>query len=264
VVMLVAQELRAEGQITERALNLVAINSVVAFLLVTMLLSWIHHEYLAGWQVAVLHPVYLLGGSLLLGYGAFIIALALSRWFGKSVERHFVVVLGLIIVTVGAARMLEVSPLIALLAFGVFARNFDERHDLMAVDMSAVGQLFFVVLFVVEGASLQPAAFASAGVVGIVYILARFAGKSLGVMTLARFSGVRAGSAGILCLTLTPMSGLALAMLHGTAGLYPEFTAKLSFIVAPAALILELIGPLAVQFALRHAGEAHREGEKWS
>jgi Kef-type K+ transport system membrane component KefB len=264
VVMLVAQELRAEGQVTERALNLVAINSVVAFLLVTMLLSWIHHEYLAGWQVAVLHPVYMLGGSLLLGYSAFIIALALSRWFGKSVERHFVVVLGLIIATIGVARMLEVSPLIALLAFGVFARNFDERHDLMAVDMSAVGQLFFVVLFVVEGASLQPAAFASAAVVAIVYILARFAGKSLGVMTLARFSGVRAGSAGILCLTLTPMSGLALAMLHGTAGLYPEFTAKLSFIVVSAALILELIGPLAVQFALRHAGEAHHEGEKWS
>ncbi len=47
VVMLVAQELRAEGQVTERALNLTAINSVVSFVLVTMLLSWIHHEYRA-------------------------------------------------------------------------------------------------------------------------------------------------------------------------------------------------------------------------
>jgi len=262
VVMLVAQELRAEGQVTERALNLVAINSVVAFVLVTMLLSWIHHEYLAGWQVAVLHPVYLFGGSLLLGYSAFIIALSLSRWFGKSVERHFVVVLALIIATVGAARMLELSPLIALLAFGVLARNFDERHDLMAVDVSAVGQLFFVVLFVVGGATLQPMTFASAGALGVVYIMARFAGKSLGVMTLAHFSGVRAGSAGMLCLALTPMSGLALGMVHGTATLYPEFTARLASIVFSAALILELIGPLAVQFALKHAGEAQEEGEK--
>src|SRR6185295_15573401 len=71
VVILVAQELKAEGQVTERALNLTAINSVVAFVLVTMLLSWVHHEYRGGWMVAMLHPVYLFGGSLLLGYTAF-------------------------------------------------------------------------------------------------------------------------------------------------------------------------------------------------
>jgi Kef-type K+ transport system membrane component KefB len=259
VVMLVAQEVRAEGQVTERALNLVAINSVVAFVLVTMLLSWIHQEYRTGWEVAVLHPVYLFGGSLLLGYLAFTMALSLSRWLGKSAERQFVVALALIIATIGAARMLELSGLIALLAFGVLTRNFDERHDLMTVDMSAVGKLFFVVLFVVTGATLQPLQFAAGGALGLVYILARFAGKSLGVMSLAYFSGVRPGAAGLLCLALTPMSGLSLAMVHGTASLYPEFTTKLGSIVFSAALIMELIGPLAVQFALRHAGEAQEE-----
>src|SRR5262245_6673148 len=133
VVMLVAQEQRAEGQVTERALNLVAINCVVAFVLVTMLLSWIHHEYRAGWTVAVLHPIYLFSGSLLLAYGAFLAALWLSRWLGKRAELQFVLLLALIVICIGLARMLELSALIALLAFGVFARNFDERHDLMAV-----------------------------------------------------------------------------------------------------------------------------------
>jgi NhaP-type Na+/H+ or K+/H+ antiporter len=258
-VMLVAQEVRAEGQVTERALNLVAINSVAAFVLVTMLLSWIHHEYRAGWQVAVLHPVYLFGGSLMLGYAAFVVALALSRWLGKSKERHFVVLLALIVAAIGVARMLELSALIALLAFGIFARNLDERHDLMAVDVGAVGQVFFVVLFVVGGAKLQLFDFAAGGAVGLAYVLARFAGKSLGVMSLTPFSGVRPGSAGLLCLALTPMSGLALAMVQGTAALYPEFTARLASIVLAAALILELAGPVAVQFALRRAGEAREE-----
>ena len=259
VVMLVAQELKAEGQITERALNLVAINSVAAFVLVTMLLSWIHHEYKAGWQVAVLHPVYLFGGSLLLGYAVFIVALYLSRWLGKSKERHFVVLLALIIAAIGVARMLELSALIALLTFGILARNFDERHDLMTVDVSAIGQVFFVVLFVVGGAKLQLFEFAAGGAVGLVYILARFAGKSLGVLSLTRFSGVRPGAAGMLCLALTPMSGLALAMVQGTALLYPEFSARLAAIVLSAALVLELVGPVAVQFALRQAGEAQEE-----
>jgi hypothetical protein len=78
-------------------------------------------------------------------------------------------------------------------------------------------------------------------------------------MSLAYFSGVRAGAAGLLCIALTPMSGLALAMVHGTANLYPEFGAKLAAIVLSAVLILELLGPIAVQFALRQAGEAREE-----
>lgn len=262
VVMLVAQELRAEGQVTERALNLVAINSVIAFVLMAMLLSGIHHEYRAGWITVVLHPVYMLAGSLILGYVACMLTLLLSRWLGKNAERHIVLLLALIVVTVGAARMLELSVLLALLAYGVMARNLDRRHDLMAVDTGRIGQLFFVVLFVVGGASLQLSEMAGGGALALVYILARFAGKSIGVLSLTYFSGVRAGSAGLLCIALTPMSNTALAMVQGTATLYPEFGAKLAAIVLSAVLILELLGPLAVQFALKRAGEAEEEAAK--
>ena len=259
VVILVAQELKAEGQVTERALNLTAINSVVAFVLVTMLLSWVHHEYRGGWMVAMLHPVYLFGGSLLLGYTAFMAALWLSQWLGKQAERQFVVVLALIIAAVGLARVLELSVLISLLAFGIFARNLDERHDLAAVDLSKVGQLFFVVLFVVTGARLQLYELMAGGALAAAYILARFAGKSIAVMSLAHFSGVRPGTAGMLCLALTPMSGMAIAMVQGTAGLYPEFVTRLSTIVLSAVIVLEVAGPIAVQFAFTHAGEGRAQ-----
>ncbi len=259
VVLLVAQELKAEGQVTERALNLTAINSVAAFVLTTVLGSWILHEYRTGWMTAVLRPVYSLGGSLVLGYAASWAALLLSRWVGKQAERHFVLLLALIILTIGAARMFELSVLLALLAFGVLSRNLDEHHDLMAVDLTGVGQMFFVVLFVVGGAKLHLAEFVTGGTLAVVFVLARFAGKSIGVMSLTYFSGVRPGSAGLLCLALTPMSGFALALVHGAGNLHPEFSASLAAIVLSAALILELIGPVAVQYALRRAGEARGE-----
>lgn len=259
VVLLVAQELKAEGQVTERALNLVAMNSVIAFVLATMLVSWIHHEYQAGWTTVALHPVYLLGGSMVLGYVASGVAIALSRWLGKRVERQFVMLLALIALTIGAARMLELSVLIALLAFGVFSRNLDSRHDIVAVDLSGIGQIFYVVLFVMSGAKLQVLDLMTGGAIAVVYVVARFAGKAIGVMSLTHFSGVRAGTAGLLCIALTPMSGLAVAMVQGAASLYPEFGAKLAAIVLSAVLILELLGPIAVQFALRRAGEAREE-----
>jgi hypothetical protein len=100
------------------------------------------------------------------------------------------------------------------------------------------------------------AALATGGTLAIVYVLARFVGKSLGVMSLTYLSGVRRGAAGLLCLALMPMSGTAVGMVHRTGQLYPDFGAKLAAIVLSAVLILELIGPIAVQFALRRAGEA--------
>ena len=255
VVLLVAQEIRAEGQVTERALNLVAMNSVVAFVLTTMLLSWVHHEARASWTTIALHPVYLLGGSLVLGYLASVAAILLSRWIGKQAERQLVMLLALIVLTIGTARMLDLSVLLALLAFGVLSRNLDSRHDLMAVDLSNVGQMFYVVLFVVSGAQLPPVATMAGISIALAYVMARFVGKSIGVMALTYFSGAPAGAAGLLCIALMPMSGIALAMVHETAAMYPGFGAELASIVLAAVLILELLGPVAVQFALRRAGE---------
>lgn len=261
VVMVVAQELRAEGQVTERTLNLVAINNVIAFVTATMLFAWIHHEYQAGWTTMLLHPLYILSGSLALGYAAGAAAVVLGRWLGKTERGHFVVALALIIVTVGAARMLEISVVLALLVFGVLSKSLDKHYDVMPFEMGRVGQMFVVVLFVVGGASLSLSDLATGGVLALVFILARFAGKSIGVLALTRFSGVRRGGAGLLCLTLTPMSGIAVAMVQGTADLYPEFGARLAAIVLSAVLILELLGPIAVQFALRRAGEAAGEAK---
>jgi Kef-type K+ transport system membrane component KefB len=260
VVMVVALELKAEGQVTERVLNLTAINGVIAFVVVTMLMAGIHHEYLASWTVALLHPVYLLAGAIVLGYFASLAAIRLARWLGKNEPIQFIIKFAMIVVTIGIARMLELPALIALLAFGVMSKNLDTQHDLMALDVGRAGQLFVVVLFVLGGASLDFGVFFAGGALALVYVLARFAGKALGVMSLTYLSGVRRGSAGLICLGLTPMSGLAIAMVHGTGHVYAEFAMELAPIVLSAVMIMEILGPVLVQYALKRAGETAAEG----
>ncbi len=255
VVMLVAQELRAEGQVTERALNLVAINSVAAVVLTTALLSWIHHENRAGWATVLSHPLYLLAGSLLLGCAAGRTAILLARWFGKRKQVQLVMLLGLIVVAVGVAPVLKLSVLLALLTFGVMVRNTDEKHDLMQTDVMAFGQIFFVVLFVMTSATLKTSDLFAGGTIAAVYVLARFVGKSVGIMSLACFSGIRPGGGGLLAIALMPMSGTSVVMVHSTMAVYPDFGASLAAIVLSAVLILELVGPVAVQYALKKAGE---------
>lgn len=255
VVMLVARDVRAEGQVTERALHLVTINSVLAFVLTAMLLTWTHREHQAGWLTVLLHPAYMIAGAILLAGLACGIGLAGARWLGKSAERQAVMLLGLVVLTIGAAHVLHLSVLLALLVLGVLLNTLDRRHDLMAVDIWRIGQLFFVVLFVVIGARLMWSQLAAGAALGGVFLLARFVGKSLGVLLLMPFSGVRRGTSGLLCLALTPMSGVALALVQETTYIYPDLGAEIAGILLSAVVVLELIGPVAVQYALRKSGE---------
>jgi Kef-type K+ transport system membrane component KefB len=259
VVMLVALELKAEGEITERSLMLTALNGVIAFYTLTILLPWLHRENAAPFTSVTLHPLYLLIGSTLLGFIAARLAIVLARWLGKREDRQLTLIIGLIVLTVGVARLAQLSVLIALLSFGILARNLDRRHDLMPVEFGHGIQLMFVLLFVVTGAGLQIEQMIVGWSMAALYIGARFAGKFLGVMTFSIASGIRWRRAGLLSIALSPMSALAVAMVLDTGRLYPQFGSNLAVIVLTAVGVLEIIGPLATQFALVRAGEAHPE-----
>jgi Kef-type K+ transport system membrane component KefB len=257
--MRVAAELRAEGQVTERALLLTAINGVLAFLALTVLIPWLHLEYRSGWVAVFLHPIYLLAGSLILAAAGAQITLKLARLAGKHAERQFIAVVAMIVLTVGVAIVLKLSVLIALLAMGAMVRNADREHHFIIVDSGNAGQFFYLLLFVITGASLDIGLLATAGATGAAFILVRFAGKAIGVLAFAPLVGLRWRQAGLLSLALLPMSGLAVVMVHQTGTLYPEIRASVASVVLAAVVILELVGPIATQFALRRAGET---GEK--
>jgi len=259
VVMLVSHELRASGQITERMLLFTAVNCVFAYLALTLLLPLLHLEHALGWRSAILHPLYLLAGAALLGLAGSLLLLGLARWLGKREDRQFILLVALVVLVVGCARALNLPVVVALLALGMLARNLDDDHVLLPLRFGHAGQLLFVVLFVLTGASLDFGNLDTVGAVTAVFIVVRFLGKAVAILALGRLSGLRAGGAGLLSLSLLPMSGLAVVMVHDTAFLYPRFGAELAAVVLSAVAVLEIAGPLATQFALKHAGEAHPE-----
>jgi hypothetical protein len=144
---------------------------------------------------------------------------------------------------------------------GMLARNLDTGHVLLPLRFGHGGQLFFVILFVLTGASLEFHALgvAAAGAVAA-FVVLRFLGKALALLLFGRLSGIRPGGAGLLAIALVPMSGLAVVMVRDTVSLYPSFGRELAAVVLSAVVLLELVGPLATQFALRRAGEAHPDG----
>jgi len=256
VVLVVARDLQSEGQVTERALNLVAINSGLAVLVLTLLISYAHLARDAGWAVAAAHPAYLLLGSVLLGLAMGLLGIVLARWIGKREDAQFILVVALIAVTTGLAQQLNLSLILGLLALGLFSRNLDRGHAMLPVELGYAFQLFVAVLFVLTGASLRLEALGPAAAVVGLYVLARLAAKTLVIGALSRLSGLSLRQGALLGLSQLPMAGAAIVLVESTTSFYPEFGAGLAGVVLAAIALLEILGPIATQLAFRLAGEA--------
>jgi Kef-type K+ transport system membrane component KefB len=263
VLLLIIHAQRADGPLTDRAINHTALNNVFAVVAVTMLLSFLHLEYRAAAYLVVLHPLYLLLGSMLLGYLFSVFLVRFARWLGKREDLQFILLVAMVLLTVGVAKALGLSMLIALLVLGVMARGRDARRDLLPVEFGPTAQALFVILFVMTGAAVTLGDLATGAWVGLAYAIARMAGKLLGVLSFAQLSGLRLRKAALLGLTLTPMSAVAVVLVENTAQYYPEFGQRLAAVVMSAVLILELSAPLLTQLGLRAAGETHPEAP-WS
>ena len=253
VLLLTVHDTHSEGQVTERAMNVVALNGLSASILVTILLGSAHFEARSQVEVAILHPLYLFLGSLALGAAMAWISRVIARHIEKTREVHFALVAGMVVCAVGLASMLKLPVILAL---GLFARNDDRSYDLLNVNLAPVGRLLYIVLFVITGAALPLSSLVTAGVVGAAVAAARAAGKLTGILAIAPIGGMRIRQALGLGAAVMPMSSLALLMLHDISRIFPAFAADLSTVLVACILLMELAGPFAVQWGLRFAGDA--------
>ncbi|MBB5192166.1 Kef-type K+ transport system membrane component KefB [Silvimonas terrae] len=258
VLWMIARDTHAEGQLTDRAMNLVAANGVIAFITVSMLLAFLHLDQGAPWRLALLHPLWVVAGSILLGFVGARSTLWLVGLTSRTSDSRQAVVLGMVMTAIGFASVLHFSVLITLLVFGVFIKNMDHEHRVAAVDTGRYASLFLAVLFVITGASLSWHTLMLGGLAALVFTLARFVGKFLGVLLISPFSGLGIQKSAWLGLVLLPVSGTALVLAEDVARLYPQFGETLRAIVLGSVALLELIGPIVTQLALRMARETRQ------
>jgi len=255
VVLLVTNELKAEGPVTRRMLWHVALNNIIATIGITLLLPFVEARVSGTALNPIGRALWLIAGSFLLGFVAFRAMALLARWLGKSPVPQFLLAVGMIVATVGAAQLGRLSVLLSLLVLGACARNLDRHHRLVDVEFGRAAQLFFVALFVLTGATLRPDQFGAIAWIGLAFVVARLAGKAIALHALAWPAHVSMRQAGTLALALTPMAGLAIGMTQPIYDVAPEFGARLAAVVVSGIAILHLLGPIATRYALIRAGE---------
>ena len=261
VVMYMAREEGADGQVTSRVLTLSALNSLAAFVLAAAMLPMMRYERDGGGLAAigqlVMHPAYVLAGSFALGLLVFVLFRSLARWFGKGEAPQFMLAMSMVVLAVGLADAFKLSVLCIMLTLGVLAKNADPSRRIRHIEFGVASELFCVILFIGAGAtarfSFDPATLYAA----IVLIAARMIGKILPVYGLAALTPLGLSRAGLVGIALAPLSGFTALLVVDPASIGHPGTARLLAVFLAAVAMLELVTPLLVQFAFRRAKESH-------
>jgi Kef-type K+ transport system membrane component KefB len=256
VVMAVVEDLRGQGQVTERTLLFTALNTAYSVIGLTILAGWLHLQRADESAMTLVHPIYVAAGSVAIAALMAAIALGLLTLFGRRPGFQFTLVVAVVLFTVAVAAGMRISLPLTLLLAGVFMRSFDRRRSFVSLRFGEPATLFIVILFAVAGASLQLSGWRDALIPALGFIAARFVGKGLPLLLLARPSALSVRQASLVNLALVPMSGLALLLLGELTASFPEIAGEVTAPVLLATTILTLLGPLATEFALRRADEA--------
>lgn len=255
VTLTLARDLRAQGQVTERMLLFTTLNCIYAVIAVAMLFAWLHAEYRGGWLAVLVHPIYLIFGSLALAALLAMVALRVLRALRRRADAQYICMIAMAVLAVSVAEAFKLSVVLSLLAFGALTRVFDAGRHFASLDFGRIGQICVIFLFALTAAGIDLALLPAGLFAGVALAAARCAGKALPLFALARPSGLGLRKASLVTLALMPMSAMALILMRDTSNAYPEFGPALATVMLSAIAVLELAGPLLAQFALIRAGE---------
>ena len=267
--LMVVRQYKADGPLTRLLMLVVAIDDAVGLLLFSV--SFGIATALAHGQVSILGVVVepILEIVLSLGLGA---AMGwLLNWveqFFHSRSKRMTISVAFVLLTVGLSMLkFEVAGihcsfsllLVCMMTGTVFCNICDTSEELMN-RIDGWTMPLNILFFVISGAELDLEVLAHPVtiLVGVVYILARSAGKYYGAAISCRLTCQAKPITDNLGITLLPQAGVALGMAL-TAATLPD-GALARNVVLFAVLIYELVGPTLTKRSLLAVGEIRPEG----
>ncbi|MGE5552084.1 MAG: cation:proton antiporter [Bacteroidota bacterium] len=255
--IMVIREFRAKGPLTDTLLAVVAIddpicviNFAIASGVALMLLSG-HVTSVAG---MILRPLLEILAAIALG-AMLGVATSLIGDRIKTQAELLTFTLGAILLGTGLALQTGLSPLLVNMALGAAVGNLARQNEAMFEAVRAMDTPIYVAFFTLSGAGLHVGLLKSIGLVGLVYVIVRVAGKVAGAALGAKISGAPRVVLKYLGLGLVPQAGVALGLSLLAKQILPDLGDMISTTIVATTVIYELIGPLCAKLAIKLAGE---------
>ncbi len=263
--LMVLREANAQGPLTEILSGVFALDNLFCLFLFNIVVAVIENQKhnTSGFTGEALEGIVLsllwqLVGSAALGY---VIGYLLSAWSTRVVEHgeRLILLAGCVLLCVGVAKRFELSPLVANLAVGATVVNLSERSRRLFASLSQTDPPLYAIFFVLAGAELNLSLLQKVGISGLVYVGGRIIGKYTGAGIGTRLAKVELPVQRWLGSSMLAQAGLAVGLSLTVSYRLPEIAPTVVTIVLSAVLVFEIIGPLAVRFALLRTGEAKPE-----
>jgi Kef-type K+ transport system membrane component KefB len=258
-------EYRSKGPLTSTILAIVALDDGLALFLYGFAFSFANVLVAGGelsFKIMLIQPLIEIFGSLLLGFLISLIVDQVLRWI-KTREDQLVVNIAAILLASGIARYFDLSLILTNMAVGLTLTNLhpdrnESNFEVVKEFVPPINIIFF--LFV--GARLQLGLLPSMGILGVLYVLGRTIGKWAGSLLGATISGAQSAVKKYLGFALFSQAGVAVGLAldiyqhfgqFGSTGEHLGHT--IINVIAATTLLVQIIGPPSVKFAISRAGE---------
>lgn len=268
--ILVLKETESEGPLTEYTNSLVAINNLAAIVVFEVLFLGL--DFLGGGYSAdggsAMHLlateigslVYDLAGSALIGVaGGLLISLSFTM---VPAGRRLVLLLAVLILGLAVCELADMPYLLTFLAMGATVANTSDQTRSILAELDALTGVFCVVFFVAHGAELDLTKLGEAKLIGVGYIVFRFAGKYLGARYAAKKCLEKPEIQQWLGATLTAQAGAAIALssiavarTEAAGGELYEICKEVQIVILGTVVVFEIVGPILIRQAVLRSGE---------
>lgn len=254
--VMVIQQYKAKGPVTETLLSVVAIDDAVALILFGICVAISEMLTMPSTNVfsLIISPIIEIAGAIVVGFVLGLILTYTLKWFKKDGNRTSLIS-GFVLFGVGIASMLNVSSLLLCMAMGAALTNFSKQTNSVMKLVDNITPPIFILFFVSSGAELQLSVLPSIGLIGIIYVVFRVIGKLAGASLGAIISKCDDNIKKYLGLALVPQAGVAIGLSLIATTVVPEHGQTIRAVVLCATLIYELIGPALAKLALKKSGE---------
>ncbi len=255
--IMVVNQYKAKGPVTSTLLTVVAVDDAIALMafgICVAIAGMITGKSDTSFLSSIAKPVIEIVGAL--GVGALLgILMQIPLRFFKKPGNRLSIVIGTLFLGIAIAELTGFSSLLLCMALGgVFVNLSHESNEVMQVS-EAITPPIYLMFFVVSGAELDVTILASIGLIGIIYLLFRVAGKIGGATLGALIMKSEKKVVQYLGFTLLPQAGVAIGLSLVATTVVPEYGATIRAVILCATLIYELVGPVIVKIALKKAGE---------
>ncbi len=251
----VIQQCHSRGPVTDTVLGVVAVDDAWGVILFSLLLALTQFLTGAGETLSIItHGLREVFGGIILGVG---VGIPMAFLSGRIRPGRLTIVesVGFIFFVSGVAILFQLSYILACMAMGAVVSNLAKHHERPFHAIEEIEQPFLIVFFLLAGFDFEINKLWDAGLIGLLYIVAR----SLGLVFGGYLGGLFGGADRVVrthagwC--LLPQAGIALGLALMVSERQPGSGSDVLSIIVGTTVVFELLGPLATYYALRHAGE---------